>query len=237
MEIHMTTAAAKTLEADRPARIAIVDDHTVVRYGVSRILDAEKDMDLCGEASNMISALDMIKKEKPDVVIVDISLEGMLDGLKLTKAIKAKYPEMSVLVLSMHDETMYAHKALSAGANGYIMKEKSSDELVNAIHEVLKGEIYVSEAVKKSMLHNFVSLDARRDHSVDLLSDRERQVFLLIGAALTTRAIAEKLFVSVKTIETHRSRIKLKLSITNTPELVLAASAWAAREGLAPPIM
>jgi DNA-binding NarL/FixJ family response regulator len=236
----MMTATAKTAKTPKTktkARIAIVDDHAVVRYGITRILDGENDMELCGEAHNSATALEMIRKTHPDIVIVDISLQGMLDGLKLTKTLKSQSPGLLVLVLSMHDETIYAQKALGAGANGYIMKEESSEKLVSAIREVLKGEIYVSDEVKKCMLHNFANIEGRRDHSVDLLSDRERQVFLLIGAALTTRAIAEKLCVSIKTIETHRSRIKLKLSITNTSELVLSAAAWAEREGLAPPVM
>ena len=227
----------KTDTSNRIAKVVIVDDHTVVRYGVTRILSAETDMEVCGEASNAASAMEIVTKKKPDVVIVDISLEGMLDGLKLTRAIKAKYPHIPVLILSMHEETRYAQKALMAGANGYVMKEESSDKLVDAIRALMQGEIYVSAAVNKCILHHFTNAESGGDRSVDLLSDRERQVFLLIGAALTTRDIAEKLFVSVKTIETHRSRIKLKLGITNTPELVLAASAWAEREGLAPPVM
>lgn len=214
----------------KKSKILIVDDHPVVRYGVTKLINSESDLTVCGEAENTSDAAKFLKENKVDAVILDISLEGVLDGLKLTKVLRAKYPELPVLILSMHDEMTYAQKALLAGANGFIMKEESSEQLVFAIREVLNGDIYVSDNVKQQMLQTIKKPINKESDITDKLSDRERQVFLLIGSGHTTRSISDKLSVSIKTVETHRSRIKFKLGISTTPELVLKASNWAKRE-------
>lgn len=231
--------AAKKLNkksARKKSGILIVDDHPIVRYGIARMINSEPGLSVCGETENGRQTVRFLEKKKPDAIILDISLEGVLDGLTLTKVIRAKYPTIPILILSMHDELTYAPKSLLSGANGYIMKEESSDKLIQAIREVLNGEIYVSEQVKKQMLKALSNpKNIELDSVVDLLSDRERQVFLLIGTGHITRNIADKLSVSIKTVETHRSRIKFKLGITTTPELLLAAAAWVKKERIAPP--
>jgi DNA-binding NarL/FixJ family response regulator len=198
-------------------------------------LNKEDDLTVCGEAEDGNEVLQVIDKLKPDLVLLDISLKRF-DGLKLTKIIRMDYPDIPVLILSMHDETVYAPKALRSGAKGYIMKEESSERLVSAVRLVLKGEIYVSEEVKKHVLNEFGAPKEQYVKSlVDKLSDRERQIFILLGQSYSSRAIADKLLLSVKTIETHRSRIKLKLNMESNQQLLVAAANWADREGLTPP--
>lgn len=218
-------------------RVFLVDDHPVVRYGIGRILNNEADIQVCGEAGDGNEALAGINELSPDIVILDISLKE-IDGLKLAKHIRSKHPQIPILVLSMHNEMIYAHKALRAGANGYIMKERSSEELVAAVRQVLSGTVYVSEAVKNKVLNAFVAYeeDPAGSSVVERLSDRERQIFLLLGKGLTSRMIAKKLGLSIKTVDTHRSRIKLKLGIETTPQLLLAAAEWADHEGLSAPL-
>jgi len=218
----------------RKTKILVVDDHPIVRYGISRILNKEEDLVVCGDAEDGNEALLAVEKHKPDLILMDISLKRY-DGLKLTKIIRTDYPEIPVLILSMHDEAVYARKALRSGAKGYIMKEESSEKLVSAIRQVLRGEIYVSDNVNKNVLTDFAAPAGERGMSlVDTLSDRERQVFILLGQGYSSRAIAEKLLLSVKTVETHRSRIKLKLSIESNQQLLVASAEWAAGEGLKP---
>ena len=218
----------------RKARILVVDDHPIVRYGISRILNKEDDLTVCGEAEDGQEALQAIEKLKPDLVLLDISLKR-LDGLKLTKIIRVDYPKLPVLILSMHDETVYAHKALRSGARGYIMKEESSEKLVSAVRQVLGNEIYVSDEVKKHVLNEFgAPKDEHVKSLVDKLSDRERQIFIMIGQGYSSRIIADKLLLSVKTVETHRARIKLKLAIESNQNLLVTSAEWADREGLKP---
>jgi len=215
-------------------RILIVDDHPIVRYGITRILNSEPDLVVCGDAENARTALDLIQSLKPDLVIVDISLRDM-DGLQLTRTIRCDHPSLPIVILSMHDERVYAQKALRSGASGYIMKEESSEKLVSAIRQILKGEIYVSEEVKKNVLHAYAGKNKEKNTSIiDRLSDREREIFLLIGSGQTSRSIAHKLCLSVKTVETHRSRIKQKLELDTSAKLALAAMEWAKRENLVP---
>lgn len=231
----MAKTSVKKRGTSKKHSILIVDDHPIVRYGINRIIEQEKDLLVCGETENPKQTLDFLKKNRPDIIILDITLESVLDGLSLTKTIRTQYPGIPILVLSMHDEMTYAQKALASGANGYIMKEESSRKLVPAIREVLAGDIYVSSRVKKEILHSFAKpTEEDIDNIIERLSDRERQVFTMIGAGHTTRSISDKLSVSIKTVETHRSRIKFKLSIDTTPELVLAAAAWTRRERIAP---
>jgi len=226
--------AMKEQTAKRKTKILVVDDHPIVRYGISRILNKEDDLAVCGEAEDGNEALQAIEKQKPDLILMDISLKRS-DGLKLTKIIRGDYPDIPVLILSMHDESVYARKALRSGAKGYIMKEESSEKLVPAIRQVLRGDIYVSDNVNKNVLTDFAAPANEQDKClVDALSDRERQVFIFLGQGYSSRAIADKLLLSVKTVETHRSRIKLKLGIEHNQQLLVTAAEWATSEGLKP---
>jgi DNA-binding NarL/FixJ family response regulator len=210
------------------AGIFVVDDHPIVRDGLVRLIGqkAGKDMMICGEADNAADALKTIAKIKPDLVIVDISLRGC-DGIELTKSIRLQNSELPILVLSMHDEALYAERALRAGANGYIMKNESSGDLLQAIRTVLRGGVHISENVSSEMVHRL-----KRDGPASLsspvasLSDRELEVFNLLGRGRTTRQVADELFISLKTVETHISRIKVKLDIGGYNELIVHAALW-----------
>lgn len=226
--------AMKEQSAKRRIKILIVDDHPIVRYGISRILNKEEDLVVCGEAEDGNETLLAIDRLKPDLILMDISLKRY-DGLNLTRIIHIDHPEIPVLILSMHDESVYARKALRCGAKGYIMKEESSEKLVPAIRRVLRGDVCVSENVNKNVLTAFTTPSSEPvTNLVDTLSDRERQVFILLGQGYSSRAIADKLFLSVKTVETHRSRAKLKLAMSNNQQLLVTAAEWAAKEGLKP---
>jgi DNA-binding NarL/FixJ family response regulator len=215
------------------ARVMIVDDHPIVRYGVAKMLNSEPDLTICGEAEDGNSVLEAVERLKPAIVLMDISLKGS-DGLSLTRIIRNRHPNIPVLILSMHDEKIYARKALRSGASGYIMKEETSARLVTAVREVLAGGMYVSEDARNTVLQAYANRDTGQVSTVDRLSNRERQVFLLIGQCYTTRAIAGKLFVSTKTIDTHCARIKVKLGVENRARLLLVAAEWANSEGLVP---
>jgi DNA-binding NarL/FixJ family response regulator len=226
-----------TFSQKHKAKILVIDDHPVVRYGICRILNKERDLTVCGELDDGIDAIDMIRKLTPDIVIVDITLRNR-DGLALTKTIRSNFGSLPVLILSMHDEQIYAGKALRSGASGYIMKEESSDKLVGAVKAVLKGETYLSERIRDGVVKT--SDEAAKCQNaviVDRLSGRERQVFLLMGSGHNVRAIAAKLCVSIKTIYTHRARIKEKLDLKSTSTLVFAATQWVEREHLVPTVL
>ena len=226
--------AMKALKQQQKTRVFIVDDHPIVRYGITRILNSEPDISVCGDADSAETAIQQIEKLNPDLVVVDISLKQM-NGLQLTKFIRERFPCIPVVILSMHDERMYANKALRAGASGYVMKEESSEKLVAAIRQILSGEIYVSEQVKKNIIHAYAGNDDKGNAAIiDRLSDREREIFTLIGIGNSSRAIADKLCLSVKTVETHRARIKDKLALPNSTRLAMAAMEWAKKENLAP---
>ncbi|HEX7079837.1 MAG TPA: response regulator transcription factor [Gammaproteobacteria bacterium] len=216
--------------SSRERRVYIVDDHPIVRKGLAELLEQEPDLTVCGEAADVREARVGLSEARPDVVILDLSLNDS-DGLELIKEIRAKYGQLPVLVLSMHDETIYAERLLSAGANGYIMKHAGSDQLIVALRRVLSGGVYVSERIGASMIERFAA--ARRKHAIDpieRLSNREVQVLNLIGRGKSTREIASDLSLSVKTIESHRQRIKKKLSLDSSPRLVQFAVNWYARQ-------
>ena len=207
----------------------LVDDHAIFREGLAFLLEQEPDFKVCGDFEGAADALKHIGALKPALAIVDISLEGM-NGVELCKLLRARFPELRILVLSMHKEFLYAERVLRAGANGYIMKQEGRRKLVAAIRQVLKGETYVSDAVKELILQN---LGGRRTagaaSAVDQLSDRELEVFQLIGKGYGTRPMADALSVSIKTIETHREHIREKLNLKSTFELVQYALEWAAQ--------
>lgn len=227
----MTTASTPGLQRagsgrERRRRIMIVDDHPIVRQGLRRLMEAEPDLEVCGEAETAREAKSMIRELKPDAVIVDVSL-AQGDGLELVKDARAHYPELPLLVLSMHDEVIYAERMLSAGANGYIMKQAASDQFLVALRRVLEGGIYVSETVGNSMIEKFAAGGAYTSaNPVDSLSNRELQVLHMIGKGLSTRQTAEALNLSIKTVESHRQRIKRKLSVRTAAQLMQYAVNW-----------
>jgi DNA-binding NarL/FixJ family response regulator len=204
-----------------PRRVLIVDDHPVVRQGIKLMIEAESDLTICGEAQTEQQARKLVRELRPDALLVDLSLsEG--DGFNVVRDVHAHFPEIRVLVLSMHDEAIYAERLLAEGASGYIMKQAATDQLVTALRTVLRGERFVSESLKKS-------LETRRE--VDggpssRLSGRELQVISLIGRGLGTREIADNLSLSVKTVETHRLTIKRKLALDTNAQLVQYAIKW-----------
>jgi DNA-binding NarL/FixJ family response regulator len=214
--------------AARAARstVFIVDDHPIVRQGLALLINREPDLSVCGDAEEANSALHRIEELKPDLIVLDISLSGP-DGLDLLKNVRARDPNLPVLILSMLDELLYAERALSAGASGYIMKQEATERVLVAIRRILSGEIYVSERMANRMLHRFVggSKVGERSPIADL-TDRELEVFRLIGEGHGTRQIAEELCISVKTVESYQAHIKEKLSLRNARELVQRAIEW-----------
>src|SRR5436190_15817990 len=207
-------------------RILLVDDHPIVRQGLAEMINQEKDLNVAGTAEDVHRALDAIEKLKPDLVVADISLKGS-NGIELLKNIKVRFPRTLVLVLSMHDESLYAVRALRAGAAGYIMKQEATEKVLTAIRQVVSGEIYLSDRMEKKMMHQLVGgRTARTGSPIEDLSDRELEVFGLIGQGHGTRQIAEELHLSIKTIESHRAHIKEKLNLKNATELVQHAIQW-----------
>ncbi len=200
--------------------VFIVDDHPLLRKGLVLLINREPDLAVCGEAEEAQSAMKGIAENKPDIMIVDISLNGP-DGLDLLKNIRALYPDLPVLILSMHDESIYAERALRARANGYIMKQEATEKVLVAVRCILSGEIYLSERMSRKLLHQYISGPTTEATSrLSALSDRELEVFRLIGEGRGTRQIADKLHISVKTVETYQAHIKSKLSLRSGRELV-----------------
>jgi DNA-binding NarL/FixJ family response regulator len=226
------TKRPESCPADK-LKVFVVDDHPIVRQGLAQLINREPDLTVCGEAQEAASALHSISIEKPDILIVDISLVGP-DGLELVKNIRLRYPSLPVLILSMHDESIYAERALRAGANGYIMKHEAAERVLGAVRQVLNHEVYVSERVASRLLHHYIngSPTAGQSPLADL-SDRELEVFRLIGEGHSTRAIAEELHLSIKTVESYQAHIKEKLSLKNGRELVQHAIQWAMKESAA----
>jgi DNA-binding NarL/FixJ family response regulator len=226
----MTGKQANNNFAARKTTVFVVDDHPIVRQGLTLLINRESDLAVCGEAEEMHSALRSIQAVKPDILIVDISLNGP-DGLELLKNIRITSPRLPVLILSMHDESIYAERALRAGANGYIMKQEATEKVLVALRRILSGEIYVSDRIANSMLRHYVrGVNASEHSSVSDLTDRELEVFRLIGEGQGTRQIAEALHLSVKTVESYQAHIKEKLSLRSARELVQHAVQWNVRE-------
>jgi DNA-binding NarL/FixJ family response regulator len=219
-----TKAAAGT--ANRKSKIFVVDDHPIVRQGLGLLINREADMIVCGAAEEAQSALRAIPTLQPDVMVVDISLTGP-DGLELVKTIRTRDANLPILVLSMHDESIYAERALRAGANGYIMKQEATEKVLVAIRRILRGDVYLSDRISSKMLQQYVrGSSTARESPVADLSDRELEVFRLVGEGHGTRQIAEELHLSVKTVETYQAHIKEKLSLRNARELVQHAIEW-----------
>jgi DNA-binding NarL/FixJ family response regulator len=220
---------AKRATPPQKARILIVDDHPIVRQGLVQMLGHEPDMEACGEAESAAEALKAIAAAAPDAAIVDLSLKES-SGLELLKDIRVRYPRLPVLVLSVYDESMYAERALRAGARGYMMKEEAAEKVVTALRRILAGQIYLSEAMASRLLH--VLVDGRPDAGLspaERLSDRELEVFQLIGQGFGNTEIARRLHLSPKTVETYRGHIKEKLNLSGATELLQHAIQWAQR--------
>lgn len=207
-------------------RILIVDDHPIVRQGLRRLMENEDDLSVCGEVETARDARVAIKELNPDAVIVDISLKQG-DGIELVRDVRAHYATLPMLVLSMHDEAIYAERMLSAGANGYIMKQAASDQFLVSLRRVLDGGIYVSEAVGSNMIQKFASGGSYTSaNPIDRLSNRELQILHMIGKGMSTRETANSLNLSIKTVESHRQRIKRKLNLSTGAQLVQYAVNW-----------
>ena len=210
----------------RVRRVLIVDDHPLVRQGLRRVMENEEDLTVCGEAETARDARAAIKELDPDVVIADISLKQS-DGIELVRDVRAHHPQLPILVLSMHDETIYAERMLSAGANGYIMKQAASEQFLVSLRRVLDGGIYVSEAVGNNMIQKFAAGGSYISaNPIDRLSNRELQILHMIGKGMSTRETAQSLNLSIKTVESHRQRIKRKLNLSTGTQLVQYAVNW-----------
>jgi DNA-binding NarL/FixJ family response regulator len=208
------------------SRILIVDDHPLFREGLRQLIERDPELSVCGEAADATEAQQAIAQQNPDLVLVDISL-GATSGIDLIKAIKNQYDELPVLVVSMHDESLYAERSLRAGAMGYVMKHEPSKTVKAAIHKVLGGEIYLSEKMSSSVISKFMRGEAGRSTSpLEILSDRELEVFRMLGQGKGTRQIAHDLNVTIPTINSFRNRIKEKLNLKTATEVMLHAIQW-----------
>lgn len=207
-------------------RIIIVDDHPIVREGFAKLINSEKNFEVVGKAEDASEALEIIQKLKPDVAMVDLSLKKS-NGIELIKDLQALCPDVRVLVVSLHDEEIYAERVLRAGARGFIMKAEAVDDIITAVRKVADGEIYLSSKMQSKMIEN-LAYGGKKDNvdPIDILSDREFEVFLMIGNGLKTKSIAEQLNLSVKTIETYKSHLKIKLNLNDGIELIQRAVEW-----------
>ena len=207
-------------------RILIVDDHPVLRRGLAALIESEADLTVCGEAANCRSAFELIEETRPDAVVVDIALDGS-DGLDLVKGMKVHYSTIPALVLSMYDESVYAERALKAGAMGYLTKRQLDETVLEGIRSVLDGKTFMTEGLQARLAAKFVAGQTLETNSpLETLSDRELQVFQQIGQGRVTRQIAQRFNLSIKTIESHLEHIKQKLTISSAAELAHAATRW-----------
>ena len=216
---------------DRPMQTAkktvlVVDDHPLMRQGLALLINQQQDMQVCGEAQEAQAAMHAIAQLRPDIMILDISLNGP-DGLDILKNIRATNPDLPVLILSMHDEAIYAERALRARANGYIMKQEATEKVLVAVRRILNGEVYLSERMSNKMLQQYIGgAPSMIQSRIASLSDRELEVFRLIGEGRGTREIAEELHLSIKTVETYQAHIKEKLALRSGRELIQHAIQW-----------
>ena len=208
-------------------KILLLDDHPMTRYGMARLIEQEPDLVVCGEAASARAALEAVQTHKPDVVLVDLTMPGG-EGLEFIKDMKALHPEIAVLVVSMHEEDVYAQRALRAGSRGYIMKSAGGEQLVKAIRQVLEGKIYLSDNMSGKILEVFSGQRQPGETStLDKLSDREFEVFRLLGQGLTTREISQRLHLGTKTVDTHRLHLRQKLGFKTGAALIKYAIQWA----------
>jgi DNA-binding NarL/FixJ family response regulator len=218
----------KPRQISRKTRVLIVDDHPITRSGLAYLINHQPDMTTCCEAQNAAQALEGVIRTNPDLVLTDFTLPDK-NGLELIKDIKAIRPQLPVLVISMHEESLYAERSLRAGARGYITKEEGGERLMRAVRHVLSGAIYVSDKMSARILEIFSGRQAMQERSrVEELSDREFEIFELLGDGLSTQQIAERLHLSMKTVDAHRAKIKEKLKLKTTNELISYAARWTA---------
>jgi DNA-binding NarL/FixJ family response regulator len=227
----MTSKNRSTL-SDLRKRVLLVDKHPVFRHGLSQLINQQSDLITCGEADNTSSAIASIASTKPDIAIIDLALKQSM-GIELLKDLKVQYPSLPVLVLSLYEESLYTERVLRAGAKGYIMKDAPGEEILQAIRRVLNGRIYLSQEMGTKLLTPMVSGGQDVSQSpIDRLSDRELEVFQLLGKAYETRQIAETLHVSIKTVESYREHIKVKLNLENSTQLIRKAVEWVQSAGI-----
>lgn len=212
------------------SRVMVVDDHPLVRKGLSALISDEPHLEVCGQAESAELACSMMHECQPDLMVIDVSLPG-INGIELIKRIRSRDAELRILVSSMHDEALFAERCLRAGANGYINKECATNEVLEAITQVLDGQIYLSAEMTSRLLHGAISGKTGSKSRLETLSDRELEVFALIGNGLPTREIAARLHLSVKTIETHRDHVRRKLDIDTSVELMRHAVQWVLENG------
>ena len=206
--------------AQTKSRVLLIDDHAIVRQGLAELINDQPDLIACGEADSPPQALKVIPEVKPDVAVVDVSLNSG-DGIELCRQIHEQWPSIAILVLSMHDEALYAERALRAGARGYVMKQEPQETVMAAIRRVLKGDTHLSEKMAAKLLRSFTGNRANADaQPLERLSDRELQVFRLIGQGRSVKDIADELFLSPKTVETHKEHIKQKLNLDSSNDLL-----------------
>jgi DNA-binding NarL/FixJ family response regulator len=223
------TTLERPLQAGKKT-VLVVDDHPLMRQGLALLINQQQDMQVCGEAEEAQAAMQAIAHLRPDIMILDISLSGP-DGIELLKNIRATDPDLPVLVLSMHDEAIYAERALRARANGYIMKQEATEKVLVAVRRILSGEVYLSERMSNKMLQQYIGGSPNMIQSrIASLSDRELEVFRRIGEGRATREIAEELHLSVKTVETYQAHIKDKLALRSGRELIQHAIQWKINE-------
>jgi DNA-binding NarL/FixJ family response regulator len=226
----MMTTIPENAGANRKKTVFVVDDHPLLRQGLALLINQQQDLEVSGEAEEAQEALHAIAQKQPDILIIDISLNGP-DGLDLLKNIRALYPDLPVLVLSMHDEELYAERALRARANGYIMKQEATEKVLVAVRRILQGDVYLSNRMANKMLQQYiVGAPPAVQSPISALSDRELEVFRMIGEGRGTREIAEDLHLSVKTVETYQAHIKDKLSLRSGRELIQHAIQWKVNE-------
>ncbi len=206
-------------------KILLVDDHPLMRKGLALTLETEPDFRVVGQAASAEEALDEVEKVKPDLAVVDVSLPGM-SGVELIKHLQAVQPDLLILVVSRHDESLYAERVIRAGARGYVMKLEADEVIVKAVRHVIAGGVYVSDDVKERLVLSMMSGQTVGQTPLELLSDRELEVFELTGQGLGTRDIAERLHLSAKTVESYRARIKTKLNLNTAAELMQHAVQW-----------
>lgn len=222
----MTKSKTEAQPKTSPVRIVLVDDHPLLRERLQEVLESSQRYRVCGQADNRANGLQVILQEKPDLAIVDLSLKQS-SGLELIKDLKVQCPRTQILVLSMHDEAIYAERALRAGASGYITKQEASSKVIEAIEKVLHGECYLPADISQAIVaHSIGRHDKTKSGGIDLLSDRELDVFRFIARGWSIQKIAEELNLHSKTVETYRSRIKTKLGYQSSPELLEAAISW-----------
>lgn len=221
---------AKPFSAESPVRVLVVDDHPIVRHGMAQLIEQQEGLEVISQVSSAGEALTLAVEGDYDLAVIDVSLEGV-SGLELIKQIRERGVEIPILVMSMHDEMFYAERALRAGAQGYIMKQRATPEIAKALERVLNGELYLSPEMSDQLLRRAVDGGTPDRSGPGQLSDRELEVLQLLGQGVSTREIAEKLHLSIKTIESYRANIKRKLDLKNATELMRYAVDWVRTEG------